>query len=498
MYDIVSIFSFIAASAESEGKQRPWICCRPSFNIPQLYVASGDEDLLLKLQAFAPQGTLSHLFQRFCTPWGKYSFQWWNVAVPCAAILGSILSARSRRLVRSVPLVIIAVGSLFFVPLDSLSWRDTSTPPLALQHTDLEILEQPQSLTLSEGHAATFKVRVNGLAEFQWIRDGMPVLHETSASLHIPSVGKHHLGAYVVKVTHPTSGQRRLSEIAWLQLSAPKNPRLHMIFPEEGPWVTDWAFAKMDIIFVHDMWGDFKQSWTNRKGELWPSDFIRDQYPYVRSLSYDYPGNPSFWLDNAEHLGLQDRAKNMLDCLIAKDVGRRPIVFIGHGMGGILVKLLLVHASNSLLVSSQAHSVFQYTVGVVFYAVPNLGASVADFGNLLAQVFRIAPAARELAPLTQSLMELNGAFGRLCVQKSIRTRSFSAAEYVGRPVVPEWSANPQLPTNDHTILSTSHAEITKPENWQDERYSHFTHFLSSLLAERNIGLDCPWSPHYRA
>lgn len=354
-------------------------------------------------------------------------------------------------------------------------------------------------MSVALGSSFTLAVQTQGFANFQWIRDGMPVLHETCPSLHIPVVGRHHIGAYVVRISSPQTGQVLLSDVAQVSLNTPKQTRLHMVFPEEGPWAVGWDFAKVDIVFVHDLWGDYKQSWTNAKGEFWPVDFIRQQYPYARTLSYDYPAQPSFWLDGAETLDLQQRSKNMLDCLLGKDVGSRPIVFVGHGMGGILVKVLLVYASNQIVAGDRAHRILLSTVGTVFYSSPHLGTGAVDFTPALAALLRLSPTTVALKPLAERLLEVHDAFGRLCARRGIQSRRFSAAAELGgrQAVVPDWSADPRMPSNEHTALSTSHAAIAKPDDWDDERYSHFTNFLSGILAERGIGLDCPWSPHFQ-
>ena len=149
---------------------------------------------------------------------------------------------------------------------------------------------------------------------------------------------------------------------------------------------------------------------------------------------------------------------------------------------------------------ARAHDVFLQTKGVVFFSTPHLGTSAVDFVSPLAALLRLSPATLALEPLADRLLEVHNIFGRICANRHIPTKSFSAGAELGsrQAMVPEWSADPRMPFNDHTALSASHAAITKPHSWEDERYSHFTAFISTILADLSIGLDCPWSPHFQA
>ena len=221
--------------------------------------------------------------------------------------------------------------------------------------SSLTILEQPRDVSLHPGSAFTISVKVlePSRCHFQWYRDGWPVLHETQPFLQVTVADRHHFGAYTIKIEEIATGQQVFSDVVQVSSSTPKQTRLYMLFHGEGPWVTSAGCASVDLVFVHDLWGDYKQSWTNAKGELWPSDFVRDQYPYARVLSYDYPAQPSFWFDGAESLDLERRSKNLLECLVAKAVGTRPVIFVGHGMGGLLIKVLLAFASNPIVAGAQ-------------------------------------------------------------------------------------------------------------------------------------------------
>ena len=67
------------------------------------------------------------------------------------------------------------------------------------------------------------------------------------------------------------------------------------------------------------------------------------------------------------------------DFLVALEAGRRdepfrPILFIAHSLGGIIVKELLRRSSDDLLRQSHLRSVSSSTIGVMFFGTPHGGA----------------------------------------------------------------------------------------------------------------------------
>lgn len=69
----------------------------------------------------------------------------------------------------------------------------------------------------------------------------------------------------------------------------------------------------------------------------------------------------------------------LLDSLAAAGVGQRPVVFVCHSMGGILVKEMLL---QSMQEGAPAHhrQLMEQTAGLVFYATPHHGSWMAEWG----------------------------------------------------------------------------------------------------------------------
>ena len=83
---------------------------------------------------------------------------------------------------------------------------------------------------------------------------------------------------------------------------------------------------------------------------------------------------------------LSDRAKSVLLQLEVAGLGERPLVFVTHSMGGLLVKQLLRTASDNSA-QRQYMAVLKNTRGVCFIATPHVGADLAKW----AAYFRTLP-----------------------------------------------------------------------------------------------------------
>lgn len=82
---------------------------------------------------------------------------------------------------------------------------------------------------------------------------------------------------------------------------------------------------------------------------------------------------------------------------------RRPIVFVGHSMGGLLVKQALVLANNR----PDCEDIRFSTAGVLFLGTPHEGATIAGYAIFLAMVKGNDPSlVEQLAPKSEQLYDL--------------------------------------------------------------------------------------------
>jgi pimeloyl-ACP methyl ester carboxylesterase len=94
------------------------------------------------------------------------------------------------------------------------------------------------------------------------------------------------------------------------------------------------------IVIIHGLNGDATNSWTNPETKaFWPKDFLPYDIPEARVLTFGYNAAAAFGNTTAD---IVDHAKDLLGSLVDKreeeDEKLRPIIFVAHSLGGIVVK----------------------------------------------------------------------------------------------------------------------------------------------------------------
>jgi hypothetical protein len=126
-------------------------------------------------------------------------------------------------------------------------------------------------------------------------------------------------------------------------------------------------------------------TWTSND-KLWLRDFLPSSLPNARILLFGYNANIAFETSTA---GVLEQAKNLLNLIKLARINNtdRPIVFIAHSLGGIIVKRALVEAE--LDYSHKATRAATY--GIVFFGTPHRGGRNVKLGSFAASIIRGLP-----------------------------------------------------------------------------------------------------------
>jgi len=170
-----------------------------------------------------------------------------------------------------------------------------------------------------------------------------------------------------------------------------------------------------DIIFVHGLQGHPRKTWQactessarkpsffslgkRRRGEceessdtvFWPADILPDDYPNVRILTYGYDSHVSHYFKGpANKLNLSQLGRGLLNRVVGErcrsKASGRPIVFVAHSLGGLLVKEALVE-SKKQQPDSHKTDVYKSVQGIVFFGTPHKGSNDAKWGLILRSI----------------------------------------------------------------------------------------------------------------
>ncbi|PTB53172.1 hypothetical protein M431DRAFT_509509 [Trichoderma harzianum CBS 226.95] len=137
----------------------------------------------------------------------------------------------------------------------------------------------------------------------------------------------------------------------------------------------------VDIIAVTGLSGHAFGSWQPKsKPDMWLRDFLPGSIPNARVLTYGYdtklPGSRS----KSSILQLSRKLLESIKTTRDESTKHRPLILIGHSLGGLVVKQALVQASEG---SEDDLAVFRSCYAVMFFAVPNRG---LDNLNLMSMV----------------------------------------------------------------------------------------------------------------
>jgi hypothetical protein len=112
-------------------------------------------------------------------------------------------------------------------------------------------------------------------------------------------------------------------------------------------------------------------------------DFLPSQLPNARILLFGYNSNVAFETSIA---GVREQAVNLLNRLASKreDAEERPIIFVAHSLGGIIVKRALVEAK----LDDSYKAIRDATYGIAFFGTPHQGGNFATLGDIAASIVR--------------------------------------------------------------------------------------------------------------
>lgn len=256
---------------------------------------------------------------------------------------------------------------------------------------------------------------------------------------------------------------------------------------------TDRQDRVADVVFVHGLGGSSHKTW--RHGSIgsaehffWPEE-LGKELPQCGVWSLGYEAGIIPWF-GADGLPIEDRAVNLAHKLTTRGLGDRPVIFITHSMGGLMVKEIVVQSRTAgdpawtTLVSSIA--------GIVFCGTPHRGADVALMAKRLAVVLRTQHHIRDMASGTRHLERLQSRFVEWHRQHQPKMEAYVEGIGMKRQhgflrwlpavfAVLPGSADPQLAGCRCIPCHCDHLALVKPPNREHDVYAGVMLFVRKCL-----------------
>ncbi|KAI4688369.1 hypothetical protein J4E81_007965 [Alternaria sp. BMP 2799] len=254
---------------------------------------------------------------------------------------------------------------------------------------------------------------------------------------------------------------------------------LNLLYPGSGSVLT------VDIVAVHGLNGKPFETWT-ANSRLWLRDFLPEAIPSARIFTFGYTADV-FSRNDMDILDCANALLAGLETSRTEGDELRPLILIGHSLGGLVIKMALLEAKER---SNPTWDAVR-NGGVMFMAVPHGGAAAANLAANLANIANLyAPTnttmLRQLNLKSPGLYDLSRRFGTL--QKELRLVSVLEAGRTPIPksmrgsiqVVEDTEARLNLGESEYKIDGSDHRTVCKFDDARHPQYLLVENSLKQL------------------
>ncbi|KAJ4509984.1 hypothetical protein HRR83_007625 [Exophiala dermatitidis] len=286
-------------------------------------------------------------------------------------------------------------------------------------------------------------------------------------------------------------------------------PQLQAQPDADEPWgfqiVHEGTDPLVDIIAIHGVNGHREKTWTHENGTFWLRDLLAKEPSFSRTriMTYGYNSRtharngvaslqtlPGYSQDFLQHLADQREGEGII---------RRPIFFVVHSLGGIVLKSALVDANLSDK-SEVKKGIKLSTFGILFLGTPHEGSNAVPLGL---HALRIAgfyysindSAVKELGAHSQWLEHQTNQFNTIRHSFRIRNCYETMETRLGRGpslIVPKWSAAPPAWDTEAVGINRNHITLTKFTSTGDQAYQRIRDVLMLMTRDAEATVKRNW------
>ncbi|KAL8393686.1 hypothetical protein RB595_003429 [Gaeumannomyces hyphopodioides] len=235
-----------------------------------------------------------------------------------------------------------------------------------------------------------------------------------------------------------------------------------------------------------------------REEVYWPKDLAPTTVPGSRIFTYGYDTNIRHWTKGPiSSKTVYDHGWDLL-CSLEEarrgaGEGSRPILFVAHSLGGIVVKEALRRSRRCATVKPHIHAICESTLGLLFFGTPHRGADPRSFLHQVLTVsalsfgFKVNQSIVDtLMPHNPHLQDLSDDFAILCVEREWPVFSFQeeygVALLSGAKVVNDHSScldDVRIETKRH--ISSNHMDMCRFSGLEDAQYTKVAAAMTFII-----------------
>lgn len=229
----------------------------------------------------------------------------------------------------------------------------------------------------------------------------------------------------------------------------------------------------------------------------------------ARILVYGYDADVASFKEGVSKDKIHNHAETLVQRLSAnrslEDVTNRPILFICHSLGGLIVKRALSY-SNTITSPNlkQQRSIYVSTFGIIFLGTPHHGSDLAKWGSFFESIASIAPRrildtqpqlVEALKSQSETLQNINRYF------EAIMYRYHMLFCHEGKPtsvkgsrqfVVDEDSAAPGFAVGERMVIEADHSHMCKFASKRSPGYEGVAEAVKRFAAQAPDTIKRRW------
>ena len=228
-----------------------------------------------------------------------------------------------------------------------------------------------------------------------------------------------------------------------------------------------------------------------RQEVFWPRDLLPKAFPQARILTWGYDVQIEGLSTATSQASLFHHSENLLSDLVMlrkSDAAKvKPLIFIAHSLGGIVVKDALSLSGNE---STVFNAVLPATIGVMFLGTPHHGSRAASLGRMVFEVSKLffkkpnLQVLRGLETNSETLERISRSFGQILSAGRIKVHSFrEELPTHGVMVVDSGSSTIGYLHETRGSLHANHRNLARFSSMEDIKFQRVVSVLQDWIEE---------------